>query len=182
MKLTHLDHLRALMAVQNPIMQYQRAFNQEFILEVLAQLERFMQNQGERLRTIRKAFNIITESLQNVAKYTDQLEAADSLPIFVMDQQRDRYLIASGNLVHRSKVVPLKKRLDQINNLDRNGIQQAYLQVIRKNMMNPLREKNRAGLGLIEIARKSQNKLRYQFLPYGKDYYYFLLVATISKS
>ena len=42
-----------------------------------------------------------------------------------------------------------------------------------------LTEKGGAGLGLIDIARKSGRKLFYHFVPYDNHRHFFLLVVTI---
>lgn len=181
MRFNQINNLRSIVKIRNPILQYNDALNQEAILNILDELERLLEGFGEPLKVIRKTFNIATESLQNITKYADPNIHRDALPIFVLDRQKDRYIVASGNLIHKSKVDGLKKRMDHINSLDWAGIQQAYKEVIRANLNNKNRDKNSAGLGLIEMVRKSRQKLRYEFRYYNNECVYFLLVVTVPR-
>ena len=181
MKRKYIDDLRQLMALQNPIMEYNGVLNQDVILKILNELERLMNNFGERLRITRKAFNVVTECLQNIVRYGDHTNKHETLPAFIMDRRKDCYLIASGNLLSSKKVPQLKSKIDMINQMDRNSIQQAYKEIIRSNLKNKNREKNSAGLGLIEMARKSEGYLLYDFKKYNAQYHYFLIVIKINK-
>lgn len=181
MKRKYIDDLRHLMSLQNPVMEYHGVLNQDVILKILSELERLMDNFGERLKITRKAFNVVTECLQNIVRYGDHSDKNETNPSFILDRQKDRYLIASGNLISSKKVASLQNRLEFINNLDWYGIQQAYKEIIKDNLKNKMREKNSAGLGLIEMARKSDGNFLYDFKKHNANYHYFLLVITIKK-
>jgi len=43
-----------------------------------------------------------------------------------------------------------------------------------------LTEKGGAGLGLIDIARKTEEKLNFQFIPFDDKYYFFILKVEVS--
>lgn len=171
-----------MMAVKDPVIEHYAFLNQEVILKILNKVETIMDNFGEKLKVTRKAFNVITEALQNIAKYGDKLPDAEAYPVFVLDRQSDKYLIASGNLIRQNKVNALKQKIDHINTLDWYGVQQMYKQVIKSNLKDNTREKNSAGLGFIEMARKSEERLIYTFKEYNQEYAYFLFLVTIYKN
>lgn len=180
----HHHKLKEIMGVQNAITEHYAPLSQKVILELLRDLEEKMDQFGEKLKVTRKAFNVVTETLQNIVRYSSP-DADDeaSFPTFILDRQEDKYKIGSGNLVRKEQVERIRAKLDYLNGLDWYGVQQAYKEVIKGNLKNddPNRDKNSAGLGFIEMARKSEQKLEYQFLPYNSDNEYFILVVVINK-
>lgn len=178
------EDLRRTMAIQNPVIEHNGLLNQDTILKILNNLEKLMDEFGEKLKTTRKAFTIITECLQNIVRYSDKIEDKDVNPLFILDKQDDRYLIATGNLVSKNKSEKLKDRLISLNSMDWYAIQEAYREVIKKNMLekDPERDRNSAGLGFIEMARKSEQKFIFDFKEYDEDYDYFILGIPIAKN
>ncbi len=56
-------------------------------------------------------------------------------------------------------------------------IRNVYRQVLSRTEFS---EKGGAGLGLLEMAKKTGNKLDYDFVPLGKDFSYFVLSKTVN--
>ena len=73
----------------------------------------------------------------------------------------------------------LTEMLDHINSLDKDGLKELY-----KNQMKEgrLSEKGGAGLGFIDIARKTGNKLEFHFLPIDEGSSFFLLTSSVSRN
>ncbi|TAE12178.1 MAG: hypothetical protein EAZ95_12730 [Bacteroidetes bacterium] len=182
MSINYLQEIRNLAHVQSPVIEHNNAVNQEVILKILNDLESKMDGFGESLKITRKAFNIITEGLQNIVRYGDKDVAKETLPIFIYDRQSDRYLLVFGNLVSHAKMPFLQKRLDELNAQDSYGIQEMYKQVIKNNKnrgADDEKDRNSAGLGFLEMARKSEQKFIYKFYPFDTHNSYFGLVVTI---
>jgi hypothetical protein len=73
----------------------------------------------------------------------------------------------------------LQRKLEQINNLDSEGLKQLHMQAIKESLKR--QESSNAGLGLISIARKSGKKLDYQFIRVDTDNAFFSFQATFHK-
>jgi bacterioferritin (cytochrome b1) len=178
------NKLKEIMGVKDALIEHHAPLSQELILKILRNLEEKMDSFGEKLKVTRKAFNVVTESLQNVVKYANkEAQQPDTFPVFVLDRQSDKYQIGSGNLISKEKTPQVKAKLEQLNSLDWYGIQQAYKEAIRKNLKNEdtSRDKNSAGLGFIEMARKSEQKLIFDFYSHDSKTDYFILVVIINK-
>jgi len=67
-------------------------------------------------------------------------------------------LLTSGNTVKNEWIIRLKERIEKINSLTREELKAHYLDTIENNEMSP---EGNAGLGLIEMAKKSGNCLTY---------------------
>lgn len=185
MESKYLSALRALMESKEPILEYQGALEQKRVIKILDELEHKMDSFGEKLKITRKAFNIVTEALQNVVRYRDDIEGGDeeTHPCFVFERSNDFYLIACGNLLKSDKVQKLLNRLNKVNSLDWYGVQQEYKNILKNNLKNqdPNRDRNSAGLGFIEMARKSEQRFQYEFLPHDAHYTYFLILIKIAR-
>jgi hypothetical protein len=182
MPTNYLQEIRNLAKVQSPVIEHNNEINQEVILKILNDLETKMDGFGESLKITRKAFNIITEGLQNIVRYGTKNIDKTTLPIFIYDRQKDKYLLVFGNLIANDKIPFLQKRLDELNAQDSYGIQEMYKQVIKNNKnRNPDEEKDRnsAGLGFLEMARKSEQKFIYKIYPHDTQTSFYGLVVTI---
>jgi|GEM_PF-1807239 len=179
----YLQDLRNLAKVQSPVIEHNNDINQEVILRILNDLETKMDSFGESLKVTRKAFNIITEGLQNIVRYSDKITDKEALPVFIYDRQAEKYSLVFGNLISQAKVPFLKQKLDALNEQDTYGIQELYKQIIKGNKnRNPDDEKDRnsAGLGFLEMARKSEQKFIYDFFPYDAHNSFFAFVVTLA--
>jgi len=66
--------------------------------------------------------------------------------------------------------------LIQVNQLDSENLKNYYRQILRNGKFT---EEGGAGLGLIEMARKSGNRLTFSFKPVNENYSYFYLHTVI---
>jgi hypothetical protein len=160
------------------IIAYEGEFNSNITQSVLSLAEKNLDQKLDKGLTKHRAFNIAIECLQNISTHSDRNEDFPN-SIFIIGQDGNEFFISSGNTIKVSKVENLKRKLDQINNLDRDGLKQLHMQAIKESLKK--QESNNAGLGLISIARKSAKKLDYQFFPVDQDNSFFSFQATFFK-
>jgi len=127
----------------------------------------------------KRVFHIMIECLQNITKHSDDYDKNDRQignGLFIVGQEKESFYVVTGNLVRNEKLKALEERLITINSADRNMLKKIFLKQMMEGNLN---EKGGAGLGLIDIARKSGKKLFYHFVPYDNKRHYFLLAVTI---
>jgi hypothetical protein len=130
----------------------------------------------------RKVFHVMVECLQNISKHADTFTEEDQTysgrGIFMVSKGKDEYSVTTGNVIDNNKIGELKDLLELVNSLDKEGLKELY-----KNQMieGRLSEKGGAGLGFIDIARKTGRKLDYHFLPVSDNSSFFLLTSIISR-
>lgn len=174
--------MHQMMLKNNIILVYEGEFTQEITKSVLAMTERNMDSLGEESSIKRKVFNVMVECLQNIVKHSDEYTSVQRkihAAIFMVGKQEDSYVITSGNPVQNSKVELLKARLDKINSLDKDGLKTMYKDIIKHG--SGLTEKGGAGLGFVDMARKSGQKLEFDFVPLDDAYSFFTLKTSISR-
>jgi hypothetical protein len=142
-----------------------------------------MAKESEANSVQKKVFHVMVECLQNISKHADSFGSDDFLfagrGIFMVSKGKDDYHVTTGNVIENDKIVELTEMLDHINSLDREGLKELY-----KNQMKEgrLSEKGGAGLGFIDIARKTGNKLEFHFLPIDESSSFFLLTSSVSRN
>jgi len=128
----------------------------------------------------KKVFHVMVECLQNISKHAEVTNptslSKDGKGIFLVSKDENEYNITTGNIVKRNRVPALKKMLENINNLDKKGLKQLYKQQMREGRLSP---KGGAGLGFIDIARKTGEKLIYSFLEVDDENSFFVLTSTV---
>ncbi len=132
--------------------------------------------------TQKKVFHVMVECLQNVGKHAEYMENTeihrDGRGIFLLCKNEHEYTITTGNMVNKSKFSEMTEGLEKINSLDKEGLKQLYKQQIKEGRLS---NKGGAGLGFIDIAKKTGNPLIYNFLPINDDYLFFVLTSVISR-
>jgi hypothetical protein len=171
------------MLENNIILVYEGEFTQEITKSVLAMTERNMDSLGEESSIKRKVFNVMVECLQNIVKHSEEYTAGQQLvntAIFMIGKKDDAYVITSGNPVKNINVDSLREKLDQINSLDKEGLKAYYKEIIRSG--SGLTDKGGAGLGFVDMARKSGRKLEYEFNSLDNEYSFFTLKTSIARN
>jgi len=162
------------------MLAYCGEFSQELNKTLLAFTERRFKAENVEDNTRRKIFNIMVEVLQNVSKNKVEIPAGkqEISPIFMLGTNNDDYIMISSNMIRNDKVPPLKSRLDQVNSLDKEGLKQLYKD---ERLNATFSETSGAGIGLIDIARKAENKLEYNFEIVDEEFSVFSLLVRVSK-
>lgn len=173
----YIFDLHQTMLEQNLILVYEGEFTQEITKSVLAMAERNMDSSGEESSIKRKVFNVMVECLQNIVKHADDVENNHSA-VFMIGKQDNEYIIVSGNPIKRENVANLKGKLDQINSLDKEGLKTLYKDIIKNTEIS---DKGGAGLGFVDMARKSGRKLEYEFLDMEDGDSFFCLKSSIAR-
>lgn len=131
----------------------------------------------------RKVFHVMVECLQNISKHADDFGPDDNLfagrGIFMVSKRETEYSVTTGNAIDKSRVEETKKMLDYINSLDKEELNELYKKQMKEGRLS---EKGGAGLGFIDIVRKTGHKLEYHFLPINDNTIFFLLTSTISRN
>lgn len=142
-----------------------------------------MELEEESQSTQKKVFHVMVECLQNVGKHATCVDCdenrKDGRGTFMLCKNPDEYTITTGNIVNKSHITDMVEVLEKINSLDKDGLKQLYKQQIKEGRLS---SKGGAGLGFIDIAKKTGNKLYYNFLPINDDFSFFVLTSVISRN
>jgi hypothetical protein len=179
--LSYIFDLHKTLSAKNIILIYEGEFTQEITKSVLSMAEKNMESVNEEVSIKKKVFNVMVECLQNICKHSDEFGIENDLfntAIFMIGKQNQEYFITSGNVIYNDRILGLKGKLDQINSLDKDGLKELYKSTLSS---TELSDKGGAGLGFIDMARKSGQKLVYDFHKMNEEISFFALQSKIAR-
>ena len=161
---------------------YRGLFSQAITDSIIALTENNLTLVGESPKLKKRVFSIMVECLQNITRhqFIDGREnvSADQSGMFVICNKDKSYQMTSGNVVNNEAIPHLTELLEKVNCLDKDALKLYYKQVLEDGSIS---SKGGAGLGLIEMARKSGNKLFYSFEKIDDAISYFYMNTSISQ-
>ena len=166
------------------LLAYKGSITSDLISNVLEVVEAKLDDLSETSKIRKKVYNVLVESLQNLYHHIDDLpeEIRDDhepkLGILVVTRlNNNSYKITTGNFINSSKIKVLKDKIDKINSLSREELKDMYKFILNHQKLSA---KGGGGLGLVDIARKTGNKLEYNFENFNDEYYFFNLDVIVS--
>lgn len=157
---------------------YEGEFNHQITKMFTSMAERDMDKTHEEKAVKRRVFHVMVECLQNMTKHSDEYNEDSKIGngMFIVGKKDEAYYVITANRVLNDKIDDLKNSIDGLNKMTKEELTALYKKQIKEGTLS---EKGGAGLGLIDIARKTGQKLDYQFLPLDNEFYFFLLKIKI---
>lgn len=172
------------MQLNNIIFVYQGEVTADLVSSILQMMENKLDGDGEDKKIKKKVFNVMVECLQNVYHHLDTLEVTsgdeinDRTALLMIGKEENDYYVITGNHILNDRVGSVKERLESVNSCNKQELKQLYQSILNEGTLS---EKGTAGLGMIDIARKSGQKLGYDFHPVNDVYSFFSLEAKVSR-
>ena len=107
---------------------------------------------------------LMVEVFQNIVRYKKQDEI--NYEMFGLRSVEENLHIFSSNLIDLTSSTLLVDKLKNINQSNSEELKKLYLEILKSGLFS---EKGGAGLGLIQMARKSGNPIQYKFSPINKE-------------
>lgn len=166
---------------QNPSFYYRGPFLERFTPSILDMSQaspgaELQQNLGKKISYM------LVECFQNVIKHGEisPSNSHDSITegLFSFKSVKDAFVINSINFVSNQDVERLTGLVAHVNSMDEVGLKQYYLDRLKNNEIS---EKGGAGLGLIEMARKSGQKILHEVENLNERYSLFHQQITVRR-
>jgi len=166
----------------NVIFSYKGDISSNVIDQVLNTIEHQLHVIDEKPGVSKKLYNISVEAIQNLFHHVDltpgnTAENGGKFIIFVIRKLETGYLLSTGNFIKNNRIKVLRDRIDQINFLSTEELKELYRIILGNEEFS---EKGGGGLGIIDIAKRTGNKLNYSFNPMKNDYCFFCLEAVVT--
>jgi hypothetical protein len=157
---------------------YRGVVSKENSVPLLTLLEKEMENSEFGFTGRKRLFMFLLESLQNVSRH-GQTNHLANMSLVVYSRINNGFSVATGNVISTAEMDDLKNRLVRINDLAPDEIRDVYRSILSTTTLS---SKGGAGLGLIEMAKMTGDKLNYDFVEIDPGYSYFILSRTIDSS
>jgi len=133
--------------------------------------------------TSQSIFSTFIEQMQNILNYSADVVVKDSevekelrAGVLVIGHENGGFYIYCGNKMFNADVPKLQAKIDSLSGLDKDQLKALYKE---KRKQNPDEGSKGAGLGLIEMARKSGKPLEYSFSPIDDSFTFFSIKVII---
>lgn len=157
-------------------------FSQGLIEELGLALKQRLQIQQASKSKISSAFFTFVEQTQNIKQYEVSKENTENFSIIAgsgviaISKLDSGYSVYSGNAILNEDIPALKENLDKITAMNEVELTNYFREVSRREIdMN----NGRAGIGLIQIARKATGKIEYNFEKIDDSCSYYTLTVTV---
>lgn len=174
--------LRDEMSKYGVIMNFTGPFSQGIIEEIGDALRNYLETKVRSRGCTYKVFSLFIEQTQNIKNYAhglaDHREQEDVLMSGIVNigVKDNVYYVTSGNYVKKADTAALKERVKRIQGYSREELAQVYKEKLRT--IN-IEEESGSGIGLLDMARKSKQKISYDFEEVNADYDFFTLTIKI---
>jgi hypothetical protein len=168
----------------NMILYYKGNVDSDVINHILDTVEDRMVEVNEQSKLRKKVYNVLVESLQNLYHHVDKVpdgfedQESERYGLIVIEKVIDGYRIITGNFVHVGNIDKLEEKIKRINKSSHEEIKELYKFILNHQRISA---KGGGGLGLVDIARKTGNKLEYAFKEYDKNYSFFYLDILVNE-
>ena len=136
-------------------------------------------------KTARSVFAVFVEQMQNIIRYSAEKGASGSetgtpsqlrYGVMTVSREGDSFVIKAGNLIDNADVEPLRAKLDNIRTADKEALKAMYKETLKGETEEGSKG---AGVGFIEIARRSSRPIAFDFTDVDERFAFFALEAEI---
>ncbi len=123
---------------------------------------------------------LMAECYQNIVRHgisTSQgISANEATSAFFARSRGNSFFITSANTVTNNNIADIQEKLDRVNSLNTDELRILQKQVLAKGKLS---EKGGAGLGIIEMARRTGQKIEYCFVNINDSSSMFYLMLKL---
>ena len=170
---THFNRNRILLCFNGPI-------SRSLIEEIGNALKNYLQAETAQPTAAMDVFSIYIEMTQNIRHYAQSRGYGDlesAATVIVARDAEERYLVQAGNIVEAADGEALLARVDALASMDKAQLKATYKTQLRQ--PRDAAATTGAGLGLIDVARKSSLPLKGNLSPIDEERAFFSLCAFI---
>lgn len=163
------------------VIKYNGLLSFDTIGNLLNTLKDETEARGISMVTYKKVLSVMIEALENIFKYNDRFTSEASLfptynPDIVLEKKDTYFYFRCSNPVQNKDLEHLKSRIDKVNALDRDALKELYRNTLQDGQFT---QKGGAGLGFIEMAKVTGEKISYDVKPINDNFSFYTCTVPI---
>lgn len=171
--------LRQELNEKNILLCFNGPISSGLIQELGDALKNHLQTEDTAPNLAMDVFGVYVELTQNIRHYAQQQGYSEVLSsaTVVVAQQEEGYQVMAGNIVEHDDGEKMVNRIQALSEMDKAALKAEF----KKQLREPRNKKSAsgAGLGLIDISRKSSMPLSCSLTDTGKKKSFLSILATI---
>lgn len=135
------------------------------------------------MNSSQKIFSVFIEQMQNVLNYSQEkivndkeLEKELKIGMLVIGQEENDFYVYCGNKIYNRDVERIRSKIDEIYGLSQEELKELYK---KRRKSDPQEGSKGAGLGLIEMARKSGRPIESSFEKIDHEFSFFSIKVLV---
>jgi hypothetical protein len=154
------------------------------VVEILNDIEVQAEEMGVSSSARKKIFNIAVEGLQNLLHHTRDFSvpgrSEDEVRIvqFSFSEDEEFFFLETSNFLLKKHLKIVEEKINFVNQLSKEELKELYRKVLTNNQIS---DKGGAGLGFIDMRRKSGLDLVYNVEHITDDFARFTFLVKINK-
>lgn len=175
-----LYNIKIEMEQDGVILSYTGPINQDIIEGLSSVVKEKLRLENISMGISLKIFAVFIEQIQNILYYSqDELKDMDTSlrnGITIIGKSEDHFFVLSGNETTHFQKERLESKLEKVASMTKDELKKAYRDARR---VESDEFSSGAGLGFLEMARKSSRPIEFDFKRLGEDRYFFSLNIII---
>lgn len=152
-------------------------FTQKVTSMFSTMLEEELGKKSEDKKTRRRIYHAMVETMQNIQRHAEQYsEEVFSNGLFMVGKKQKIYYIITLNKINAENESKIEKAIKEVNSASKEELNEMYKKQLKDGKIN---KNGGAGLGLIDIVRKTENKIDHMFIPINFAEKYFVIKTEI---
>lgn len=152
------------------------------IVNVFSRIAEAKLDEKEHELTKRRVYHVMVECLQNICKHADDKEYSSNKDlgkgILLVGNNQSQYMVTTGNLIENHHIGTLVDTLDRVNALNPQEIKDQY----KKALLNSrISDKGGAGLGFIDMIKKTGNPIQYLIKNINDEVSFLLITSRVDR-
>jgi hypothetical protein len=147
--------------------------------KVLLRTEKILSKSLSSRLAIKKIYNILFESVQNVYSYLKHKTEQEKLlnTYILVNKIGGKYAIITGNFMLKEDMRSIQSRIEIVNVMTKEELKDLYRGVLE---IGGTSEHGGAGLGFIDMAKRASGDLEYEFVEVDENYVFFVLETAVT--
>lgn len=173
----------------NTLFSYKGGLTSEKITRILEEIEKNALVSDTSCKLKRKIYNVLVESLQNMFHHGETMKK--DFEVFCDDKEHDEaskfcvilfqkesigYLLRTANFIRQHNMKLVKDKIDQVNVLSHEEIKALYKLILNNHEFS---DRGGGGLGLIDIAKRTESRLSYEFHEFQENLFLYSLEVNV---
>lgn len=175
----NISKIRKIMAEEGIVFSFSGMISQQLTSFMVETAKSQLEDMGENAKMTRNMFLIAIEQLQNIMSYSKEKDIQNGnkyispgVLVIGFDETKDKFYITSSNEVVAEDQERVSEKIDAINAMPKENLRKYLREKLRS--AEDLHQRG-AGVGFIEMAKRSSEKLKYDFeMVDGKLYFHIL--------
>ena len=171
--------LREQFTKEGILMCFNGPFSHSIIEEMGNAIKNYLAAENIARMAVQDVFAVYIEMTQNARNYmvSKQIPTEDTgSATILISRLGDSYAVTSGNVVLKEDIEALVARIETINALEPDALKKAIRQQLR---CEPQPGALGAGIGLMEMAKRSPSKLEFSIREINERYSFFTLKTLV---